>query len=70
MWVALGLGLLGLCIKMALDGTELEDVFDVMMAVFSGFQGAFVSFFVCFSNSEVHAVVKRRWTYICWNFLF
>ena len=43
------------------EGSQLEVVYDVLMAVFCGFQGTLVSILVCFSNSEVHAVVKRRW---------
>ena len=44
------------------EGSQLEAGYDVMMAVFSGFQGTLVSFVVCFSNSEVIEVIKRRWT--------
>ena len=56
----LGLSFLPFPIRPA-EGSQLELVYDVLMAVFCGFQGTLVSFLVCFSNSEVHAVVKRRW---------
>ena len=56
----LGLNFLLFPIRPA-EGSQLEVVYDVLMVVFSGFQGTFVSFGLCFSNSEVHAVVKRRW---------
>ena len=56
----LGLSFLPFPIRPA-EGSQLEVVYDVLMVVFCGFQGTFVSFALCFSNSEVHAVVKRRW---------
>ena len=56
----LGLSFLPFPIRPA-KGSQLEVVYDVLMVVFCGFQGTFVSFALCFSNSEVHAVVKRRW---------
>ena len=43
------------------EGSQLEAGYDVMMAIFSGFQGTFVSFVLCFSNSEVINVIERRW---------
>ena len=43
------------------EGSYLEDSYDVMVAVFSAFQGAFVSLLLCFTNSEVIAVIRRRW---------
>ena len=42
------------------EGSGLENIYDVMMALHSGFQGCLVSFILCFSNSEVIAAVKRR----------
>ena len=55
----LGLNFLPFPIRPA-AGSGLEDLYDVMMAIFSGFQGCFVSIILCFSNSEVIAVVKRK----------
>ena len=43
------------------EGSQLEDAYDVMVAVFSAFQGTFVSHLLCFTNSEVVAVIRRRW---------
>ena len=38
-----------------------ENAYDILMAVFSAFQGAFVSLLLCFTNSEVLVLIKRRW---------
>ena len=43
------------------EGSHLEGSYDVLVAVFSAFQGAFVSLLLCFNNSEVVAVIRRRW---------
>ena len=43
------------------EGSTLENSYDVMVAVFSAFQGAFASLLLCFTNSEVIVVMRRRW---------
>ena len=43
------------------EGSWLEDVYDILVVLFSAFQGAFVSLLLCFTNCEVLVLIKRRW---------
>ena len=41
--------------------TALENAYDIIAVTFSSFQGCFVAFLLCFTNSEVISQMKRRW---------
>ena len=41
-------------------GTLLERIYDVILVIITSSQGSLISFLLCFTNSEVRAVIRRR----------
>ena len=41
--------------------SALENSYHILAVIFSSFQGCFVAFLLCFTNSEVISQITRRW---------
>ena len=55
------LGINYLLVPIRPEGSLLEDAYAILVALFSAFQGFFVSLLLCFTNAEVHLQIRRKW---------